>query len=77
MLNLSLVGPGHKVLRCVTALTTWAVWQMGEKGSMGYEMDIIKSGRKRKAFKLLFRIDAAAEDFLAEAKLALLGCAGC
>ena len=71
---LALVGPGHKVLRCGT-LSTWAVWQMGEKGSMDYETDIIKSGGEKKAFKLLFWIDAAAEDFLAEAKLALLGCA--
>lgn len=49
---------------------------MGEKGSsMGYETDITKSGWERKAFKLSFRIDAAAEDFIAEAKLALFGCA--
>lgn len=42
---------------------------------MGYETDITKSGWERKAFKLSFRIDAAAEDFIAEAKLALFGCA--
>ena len=70
---LALVGPGHKVLRCATALTSWAAWQMGEKGSIDYETDIIKSGGERKTFKLLFRTDAAAENFLAEAKLALLG----
>lgn len=45
------------------------------RSSMGYETDITKSGWERKAFKLSFRIDAAAEDFIAEAKLALFGCA--
>lgn len=46
---------------------------MAEKGSINYETDVIKSGGERKAFKLLFSADVTAEDFLAEAKLALLG----
>lgn len=64
MLNLALVGLGHKMLRCVTAPTSWAGQQVGEKGSIDYETDVIKSGRERKAFKLLFSADVAAEDFL-------------